>query len=58
MDDQAGGSCVQMLADGVKLGQRGDARVSADTLLNNTRDVLQKLDDYLGLINRVQRYYE
>jgi hypothetical protein len=47
-----------MLADGVKLGQRGDARVSADSLLNNTRDVLQKLDDYLGLINRVQRYYE
>jgi hypothetical protein len=49
---------VQMLTDGVKLGQRGDGRVSADSLLNNTQDVLQKLDDYLGLIDRVQRYYE
>lgn len=54
----AGGRCVQMLTDGVKLGQRGDGRVSADSLVNNTQDVLQKLDDYLALINRVQRYYE
>jgi hypothetical protein len=47
-----------MLTDGVKLGQRGDARVTAESLLNNTQDVIQKLEDYLGLIRGVERYYE
>ena len=47
----------QMLDKGVSLGKAGNPKVTAEGMLSNTDDIIQKLDAYLENISRLEAYY-
>ena len=43
---------LKLLSDGVDMGLRGDARISAEGLILSLDDALEKVNSYLELVNR------